>query len=95
MNETPNPSPQFKIDLDPTNRGFLRGDFKDLYGRSCSIQQSSLATKKAIWLGVDKDTEGKPSSRMHLSQEQVNELLPHLQRFAETGSLADQQGTEE
>jgi len=27
------------------------------------------------------------SSRMHLNREQVAELLPHLQRFVETGEL--------
>ena len=27
-------------------------------------------------------------TRMHLSQEQVKELLPYLQRFAETGELS-------
>ncbi len=42
-----------KIKLKTTVRGFLRGEFKDLYGAKCSIQKSSLATDDAIWLGVN------------------------------------------
>jgi hypothetical protein len=44
---------KFKIDLEFTPRGFLKGEFVDLYGAKCSIQESSLATDDAIWLGVD------------------------------------------
>ena len=91
--------------LNPANdRGFLRGEFVDLYGAKCSIQESSLASKSAIWLGVNepeikvmvpgegwKDVpipEGAlRSGRMHLSQQQVYDLLPILQHFAETGKL--------
>jgi len=36
------------------NRGFEYSNFTDLYGNTCSIQKSSLATDDAIWLGVDK-----------------------------------------
>lgn len=36
-----------------TDRGFALADFKDLYGKSCSIQKSSLATIDAIWLGIN------------------------------------------
>lgn len=36
-----------------TDRGFTRAEFTDRYGVKCSIQESSLATEKAIWLGVD------------------------------------------
>lgn len=35
-----------------TARGFVKGEFEDLYGAKCSIQESSLAEKPAIWLGV-------------------------------------------
>ena len=34
-------------------RGFRGLNFKDYYGHSCSIQDSSLATEDAIWLGLD------------------------------------------
>jgi hypothetical protein len=41
-----------------TPRGFCRYEFKDKYGMKCSLQDSSLATESAIWLGVD-DPEPK------------------------------------
>lgn len=40
------------ISFATTDRGFVRGMFTDRYGVECSIQQSSLATESAIWLGV-------------------------------------------
>jgi hypothetical protein len=42
-----------KVKVRPTQRGFLKGEFTDLYGAKCSIQKSSLATDDAIWLGID------------------------------------------
>lgn len=63
-----------------TQRGFSIVNFTDLYGAECSLQKSSLATEDAIWLGVD-------TARMHLTQEQVSELLPLLQKFVNTGEL--------
>ncbi len=36
-----------------TNRGFVLYSFTDRYGSECSIQESSLATERAVWLGVD------------------------------------------
>ena len=41
--------------LSKTERGFAFGEFKDKYGKKCSIQKSSLATHDAIWLGVNDD----------------------------------------
>jgi hypothetical protein len=79
-----------RMKLDVTNRGFARSDFEDLYGSKCSIQESSLATDDAIWLGVhegSKDYEDKKSVRMHLNREQVASLLPLLNRFVKTGRL--------
>lgn len=72
-----------------TNRGFLVEGFADLYNAPCSIQESSLATQRAIWLGVDDTTHGgfKDYGRMHLSQDMVKELLPVLEYFAENGEL--------
>lgn len=40
------------IRMSSTGRGFAIGEFDDLYGAKCSIQESSLADKPAIWLGV-------------------------------------------
>ena len=93
-----------------TQRGFGRVEFTDRYGAKCSLQDSSLATEPAIWLGIDKpeaiEFTNYPdlgpykkielpenidiSSRMHLTQNQVKELLPFLQRFAETGEYITQ-----
>ena len=42
-----------KITTGKTHRGFELGQFKDLYGKSCSIQKSSLATDDAIWFGIN------------------------------------------
>jgi hypothetical protein len=93
------------MELKRTQRGFLHADFTDLYGESCSIQDSSLATTDAIWLGVDHVNAREMSSvvgidperipaRMHLSRDQVAALIPVLQRFVETGSIAEPVGQE-
>lgn len=79
-----------KLKLENTQRGFARADFDDLYGSHCSIQESSLATNNAIWLGVHEGSaayDNKESSRMLLNQEQVASLLPLLERFVKTGRL--------
>ena len=87
-----------------TDRNFPIRYFTDVYDMECSIQESSLATHSAIWLGVnDADPKilvpGKGwvqypihkdvllHTRMHLTQEMVKELLPVLQKFAETGEI--------
>lgn len=75
------------MQLNKTERGFMRGEFIDLYGSQCSIQESSLATEMALWLGVDTNFKGEEQTRMHLSIEQVKELIPILQEFIETGEI--------
>lgn len=80
------------IVIEPTERGFFRVDFDDRYGERCSIQKSSLATEDAIWLGQNEPTINKVTGeivgcRMHLTQADVQWLLPVLQHFAETGEL--------
>lgn len=99
------------FDKNVTNRGFKYWIFKDHYDEKCSVQESSLATEAAIWLGIDDGApriqastvmagatgwvkyplpkDVKLTSRMHLTQEQVRELLPVLQHFADTGVLPD------
>lgn len=39
-----------------THRGFSVIEFKDMYDNECSIQDSSLAADRCIWLGVNKPT---------------------------------------
>lgn len=80
-----------------TARGFTYVDFEDRYAQKCSIQKSSLAFEDAIWFGVDNtgpqikgpggEFEEEVGIRMHLTKEQVKELLPVLQKFVETGEL--------
>ena len=80
------------LEVTKTNRGFQLIEFRDRYDAACSLQKSSLAHEDAIWFGCNENsfhsTTGEPlAPRMHLTQEQVRELLPYLQRFAETGEL--------
>lgn len=96
---------RFRVKFSRSPRGFAVGEFTDFYGHGCSVQDSSLATEAALWLGVD-DAEPKVlvpgkswqpvalpegtlfTTRMHLNVAQVRALLPVLQRFVETGSVA-------
>lgn len=71
--------------IERTERGFEIINFKDHYGVSCSIQQSSLAEYEppgtsAIWFGVSEN-------RMHLSLKQVKELIPILTNWVNNGSF--------
>lgn len=70
-----------------TNRGFSVIEFKDSYGKQCSLQESSSASEPKIWFGVDDVPNGLGG--MHLTREQVKELLPHLNRFVKTGDLSE------
>jgi hypothetical protein len=73
-----------------TERGFSIITFKDYYDAECSIQKSSLATKDAIWIGINDSGPkvlSSNSTRMHLTREQVDELLPILQNFVDTGEI--------
>jgi hypothetical protein len=74
-----------KKELSP--RGFAGIEFRDTYKSKCSLKESSSAMEPKIWFGVDIDFEGKECTPMHLNQEQVEELLPFLQKFVETGEL--------
>lgn len=99
------------MEMTKTPRGFQQLVFTDRNGQECSLQESSLATEEAIWLGINDANPiimaSKVSSeddcsgwvkypihpdvllhtRMHLTRKQVQELLPHLVKFAETGEL--------
>jgi hypothetical protein len=85
-----------RLDFNRTERGFLRADFADRYGAKCSIQQSSLATEDAIWLGCDAGLHhhvtGSCLARMHLTRAQVAALLPALTHFVATGELPSESG---
>ena len=74
-----------------TSRGFQRGEFHDRYGQACSIQESSLASEPAIWLGCEHEqvtaADGPIGARMHLTQAAAKELAECLLAFAATGYL--------
>lgn len=61
--------------------------FVDLNGNLCSIQESSLATDTAIWLGMHTDYLGERTKRMLLNQEMAAKLIPLLRNFVLTGEL--------
>jgi hypothetical protein len=81
-----------------TKRGFRIDEFNDLYGKKCSIQESSLATRAAIWLGCEEGThydhEGRVvvipqdcSARMHVDKPLARYLVRRLNTFLRTGAL--------
>lgn len=90
-------------DIEKTNRGFDILKFKDSYNVECSLQKSSSAMEDKIWFGCNDpnlqvsengkfvpfitDKELFSTTRMHLTQDHVKKLLPHLIKFAETGEL--------
>lgn len=90
-----NKTPGYKLGKTP--RGFKVAEFKDLYEQKCSIQESSLATKAALWLGVDStgpNMEGPKGERneevnirMHLSKPIARKLITMLSTFVNTGYL--------
>jgi hypothetical protein len=75
-----------RLEIKKTERGFELIEFTDRNGQQCSLQQSSAAVyeqpgSSAVWFGIG-------DQKMHLSLEQVKELLPFLQRWTENGSFA-------
>lgn len=68
------------IEWKVTGRGFMVGDFRDLYGQECSIQESSSAEYYAIWLGVG-------GCRMHLTNAQAKDLAAVLRKFVKDKGL--------
>jgi len=65
------------------DRGFIGYDFKDIYGEACSIQESSLATDDALWLGTD-------INRMHIDRKLAKEIIQKLKYFYKHGCLPKQ-----
>jgi hypothetical protein len=84
------PAPeQALIVFNGTNRGFLFGEFRDANGTRCSIQESSLATAGAVWLGPNDSADAGLYSpnRMHLVADELNQLIGPLERFATFGQF--------
>ena len=71
--------------IEETSRGFEVICFEDKNGSECSLQQSSLSFyeqpgSSAIWFGREEN-------RMHITDEQLKEILPHLQAWLKNGSF--------
>lgn len=71
------------MQIKTTDRGFVKVTFDELYGMRCSIQESSLASEAALWIGGDGTR-----ARMHLNREGVSELVQILTRWLEIGELS-------
>jgi hypothetical protein len=76
----------------------------DSYGLDCSIEKSNFTD--CIWLGVTNPVIKKSDPKLglfevklpddceiltRLSRNQVNDLLPYLQHFVDTGDLPDRE----
>lgn len=69
-----------EIKIYKSDRWFERWDFEDYYKKECSIQESSLATEKAIWLWCNEE-------RMHLTEPMVKEIVKKMQNRLDTGDF--------
>jgi len=81
----------FQIKIEPTERGFMRGEFKDSDGNDCVIQDSSLATDYMVRLGQLEGNHhlGHCLATMHLTKEMARTLIQALMRFVNNGSIAE------
>lgn len=78
-----------EFDRKTTERGFAYTTFTDLYKSDCSIQMSSIASAKCIWLGVDLEPVDlnnpngpkKQGARMHLNAKQAKQLCKEILNF--------------
>jgi hypothetical protein len=70
------------FDVKKTERGFKYLDFWDLYDKKCSIQESSLAKKEAIWLGRERE-------RMHIDKETAKKIIKVLEHFVTHGLMPE------
>jgi len=86
-----------------TSRGFGIGYFEDKHNQKCSIQESSIAIEKRIWLGIDnpevvifdKDNAGESgiptflSIKSHSSNKIKNCLSFYLSLIGEQKIIKD------
>lgn len=78
-----------------TNRGFaIYTEFKDLYGKNCRVQESSLATKRAVWIQNEVVTHmGESLGNAHLSVAMARRVIKALQAFVESASPSKKEPT--
>ena len=73
-----------------TSRDFAVREYSDYHDNKYSIEKSNSVDIGTIWFGpYNPDLDGVSFPRMHLSREQVAELIPVLQYFVDTGELPD------
>ena len=81
------------MEIKETIRGFDLIEFQDYYKTPCSLQKSSLAEEECVWFGRDIDQQVHPvfgdklTTRMLLTRDQVQALIPYLQKFVATGVI--------
>lgn len=56
----------------------------------CNSHNAQVLIPGKGWVKFDLPEESVCTTRMHLTQEQVAELLPYLQRFVETGEIDEE-----
>ena len=69
------------MELTRTRRGFEIGEFQDVIGNPCSIQESSIATMDAIWFG--RDVLDPPSRLMGAGRAEAELMFPKEQLYCE------------
>jgi hypothetical protein len=62
------------MEVTRTARGFEIVRFADIYGEPCTLQESSLGDRHAIWLGAG-------DNRAHIDAKLFEQLLPHINRM--------------
>lgn len=60
---------------------------EDCIWLGCNEPNARVLKPGEGWVAVELPAECMTSTRMHLTQQQVGELLPHLQAFVRTGDL--------
>ena len=68
-----------------TARGFgIYTEFKDLYGKNIRVQESSLATKHAVWIQNEIELCGPeklPIGNAHLDKRMAKRVIKALEQF--------------
>lgn len=65
-----------------TERGFIEyGEFTDVYGANVRVQESSIATKKCVWIFVDSERDKQNNGAIHLDEKSAKTLIKHLTKF--------------
>jgi len=72
-------------DMKRTQRGFrIYTEFKDEYGANIRVQESSLATKRCVWIQNEVvDCSGTPLGNAHLTVPMAKRVIKALQRFVD------------